>query len=355
MTGAIRGSFVLAWAQTRIDGNVFGAITDLINGASWSWEGKPIRIDGPQELLLLGDAQGQDQLRKRAATSIKKLIGAEFDLAHSADASDDPLLQDFAVVLTDGRRSYTMTVIQVSGHTPVVMFVDELPPQGQTLWVVDVQAEVETLVDGPTSTGGGLICFAQSTRIRTAKGATPVDQLNIGDNILTKDNGAQPILWIGQNRISGARLQVLPEMRPIRINAHAFHADLPQQDLLVSPDHRMLVQGRVALDLFNSDEVLVAARDLINGRSIYPERRLKEVVYYHILLPQHDVIWANDVESESFQPGQMDFNQLADAQQADLYDIAPSLAADRHSWGADARRSLTRGEAAIFNQVANTR
>ena len=44
--------------------------------------------------------------------------------------------------------------------------------------------------------------------------------------------------------MTGARLYAMPHLRPIRFRAGALGQGRPEDDLLVSPQHRMLVQGR---------------------------------------------------------------------------------------------------------------
>ena len=140
-----------------------------------------------------------------------------------------------------------------------------------------------------------MICFTEGTLLRTPDGDRAVEALGPGDRVLTRDDGAQEVLWVGNRHLTGARLLVAPELRPIRIRARALDADLPDADLLVSPQHRILIRGRSARALFNTDEVLVAAADLINDRTITVARALRALTYYHLLLARHQVVWANGV------------------------------------------------------------
>ena len=103
---------------------------------------------------------------------------------------------------------------------------------------------------------------------------------------------------------------VNPALRPIRIGAGALGIERPDQALLVSPEHRMLVRGPQAQALFNTPEVLVSAARLVNGSSVHVDLAVREVTYIHLLLPGHNVIWANGVETESFHPAHADFGML---------------------------------------------
>src|SRR5690606_22913105 len=127
----------------------------------------------------------------------------------------------------------------------------------------------------------------------------PIDALRPGDLIQTRDNGPREILWRGSRRMTGARLYAMPHLRPIRFRARALGQGRPEEDLWVSPQHRMLLRGAAAQALFNSAEVLVAAEDLVNGQSVAVDMAAREVTYIHLLLDRHNVIFANGMETES--------------------------------------------------------
>ena len=351
MGAGFKGTYVLSWSQAELDGLRGSRLSALRIGATWSWSGQAVRVDGPTEVLRLEQADEDRNIRRRAARIVRRLIGAATSQTVSgADPRDlvaeDPLM-DGDFVLTDGRNSYTATLIRVEGAAPLVMFVDELPPTGREFWGV-AQGTPAAMQDPGAPAGGGVICFTPGTRIATPYGAVPVEELREGDRVLTKDNGPQAILWTGARRMSGARLHTTPALRPIRISAGAFGIDRPDDALLVSPEHRMLVTGRAARALFNTPEVLVAARDLVNGTTVRQEARLKEIIYVHLLLESHQVIWANGVETESFHPANAALSALTEGDRARLLSGLPGLARDPMSYGAFARRNLTKPEAAIL-------
>lgn len=348
MTGA-RGTFVIPWSQTEIDG-LRGAPTSAIEvGATWRWSGQSVRIDGPDDVIALGSAEEMDELHARAARAARRLFGQSLPPARAQMGSgfEDALLgHSFAV--TDGRTSYSVTLVEVpEASRPLLMFPAGLPPRDAELWIArGIEAEhfLNRITDGPT----GVICFTPGTMLRTPEGDKPVEMLGEGDAIDTKDGGPQEIVWIGQRRMTGARLYAMPELRPVRIRSGALGNDDPRGDLIVSPRHRVLVQGPVAQALFNSDEVLVAAEDLVNDRSIARDFSLREVTYVHLLLPRHHVVWANGVETESFHPASTDLGTIDPAQRARLAQIIPGIEADPHCYGASARRELSKSEAAIL-------
>ncbi|MEW9921073.1 Hint domain-containing protein [Marimonas sp. MJW-29] len=358
MRTGFRGTFVISWSQTEIDSLDAAPVQNLKVGAAWAWRGDAIRVDGPNDVLRLDQADGAEELRKRAARMVHRLVGAALERnpatlpREDQEALDDIPLMDNSFVVTDGGKSYTITLIEVGGgRQPLLMFLNEIPPRNCDLWIVH-----HTIGSAPPearATGeGGVICFTPGTRISTPQGLMAIEELREGDLVLTKDNGAQPIHWIGCRRMTGARLFAMPKLRPIRINAGFFRENRPDRDLIVSPEHRILIKGPVARDLFNTPEVLVAARDLINGKTVTVDLKLREVTYVHLLLDRHQVIWANGVETESFHPASAALSSLDKADRARLLAAHPELEFDPHTYGSYARRNLSSSEAAILQHAA---
>ncbi len=351
MKTGFRGTFVVSWSQTEIDGRKAAPLQALETGVVWSWSRDAVRVDGPNGLLRLDLGEEGANIRKRAAHMVRKLVGAAIN--HQAgvktlDAIDVDLpLMEGGFVVTDGAESYTATVIEVDGSAPLLMFLDELPPKNKELWVVHSSMSMLQRRK-PSAKGNGVICFTPGTRIATPQGPRLIEELREGEQVQTRDNGAQQIQWIGSRRMTGARLFAMPKLRPIRIRAGALGIERPDQELLVSPEHRMLVRGATARALFNEDEVLVAARDMVNGGSISVDAALREVTYVHLLLPCHEVIWANGVETESFHPANAALDALSAGDRARLFELQPELEVNPHGYGHHARRNLTASEAAIL-------
>jgi len=358
MKTGFRGTFVISWSQTEIDGLEAAPVQSLKVGAAWAWRGDAIRVDGPNDVLRLDQADGAENLRKRAARMVHRLVGAALEkdapVLPSVDkeALDDIPLLDNSFVVTDGGKSYTVTLIEVGrGTQPLLMFLDEIPPRDCELWIVH-----HTLGSSPhdahSEGSGGVICFTPGTRIMTPEGLIRIEDLHEGDRVQTKDNGAQPIRWVGSRRMTGARLFAMPALRPIRIRSGHFLEDMPDEDLIVSPEHRILIKGPVARELFNTPEVLVAAKDLINGDTITVDLKMREVTYIHLLLDRHQVMWANGVETESFHPASTALSTLDETDRVRLLATHPELEYDPHTYGSFARRNLSGSEAAILQHAA---
>ena len=344
-----RGTFVISWSQTELEGLADAPLQALAVGNTWSWRGEPVRVDGPNDLLRLDMAEGEADNRRRAARMVRRLVGAAMgDMrdCEPPEVAEPPSEPGF--VVTDGLRSYTVTVIEPGrGAPPLLMFHDDIPPKGREMWVV--HQALDGLRGATRGTPeGGVICFTQGTRIDTPDGPRRVEDLREGDRVLTRDNGAQVVQWIGSRRMSGARLFATPGLRPVRLRAGALGIERPDADLLVSPEHRMLVRGRVAQALFNTPEVLVMARDLVNDRTVTVDLAAREVTYIHLLLPSHQILRANGLETESFHPASAALSTLDAADRARLLSFDPVLEAEPHHYGGYARRCLNGSEAAIL-------
>jgi hypothetical protein len=356
MGTGFRGTFVISWSQTETDGLKAAPLDVLAVGASWRWTGDAVRVDGAQDVLLLDGAEEAADIRKRAARMVRRLIGTAITSRldsleeREADADGDTGAEgpEQGFIVTDGTQSYSVTLIEVAGTgVRLLMFVDEIPPANADLWVVRMAIDRTEQAAGARS-AGGVICFTPGTAIRTVDSRRLIENLAPGDFIATKDNGAQEILWTGSRRMSGARLHAMSHLRPIRLRAGALGQGRPEDDLLVSPQHRMLVNGPAAQALFNTAEVLVAAEDLINDHSIHVDQNLREVTYIHILLERHQVIWANGLETESFHPSNTALDMVEAGQRARLLGLLPGLDRNPHIYGDYARRNLSGSEAAIL-------
>lgn len=192
-------------------------------------------------------------------------------------------------------------------------------------------------------------CFAPGTLIDTDRGPVAVEDLAVGDRVLTRDHGFQPLAWTGRKALSAAALSVWPELAPVRIAAGALGAGVPARDLLVSPGHRMLVAGARAEVLFGEREVLVAAADLVGLPGIARDAAAAGVEYLHVMCAGHEVIRAEGAWTESFQPSAPVLDGLAAATRAELLRLFPELttAAGQRRFAA-ARPVLSPAEARLL-------
>ncbi|WBU56099.1 Hint domain-containing protein [Paracoccus sediminicola] len=171
-----------------------------------------------------------------------------------------------------------------------------------------------------------IVCYARGTMIASGGSDAPVETLKIGDLVDTVDRGPAPILWIGRRRLEAIELARHPHLRPIRIRAGALGPDLPVQDLLVSPQHRILVRGAIPTRMFGQQEVLVAAKQLLalDGVEICDDS--DGVEYFHLLLADHQLVLANGAPAETLFTGVAALEAMTEEQTRELTDLFPEIA-----------------------------
>jgi Ca2+-binding RTX toxin-like protein len=191
-------------------------------------------------------------------------------------------------------------------------------------------------------------CFTPGTLISTAQGERPVESLKVGDRVITRDNGIQEIRWIGTKALDGRMLLANPHLRPVLIRKGSLGHGLPERDMMVSPNHRMLVANDRTSLLFEEREVLVAAKHMINHKGIQQVDAIG-ISYVHMMFDSHEVVLGDGTWTESFQPGDYSLKGIGNAQRNEIFEIFPEL---KESHGrqnyVSARRSLKRNEARLL-------
>ena len=191
-------------------------------------------------------------------------------------------------------------------------------------------------------------CFTPGTVIDTIDGGVRVEDLTVGQRVLTRDNGYQTVRWIGRKVLGAAQLRANPRLQPVQIAKGALGSGLPLRDMIVSPQHRMLMTGRRAELFFGETEVLVAAIHLV-GQPGITRLSVDRVIYLHVMFDAHEIVLGDGSWTESFQPGQQALSGLDAAQRNELFEIFPELrtAAGCNSWEG-ARLSLRAREAQVL-------
>jgi hypothetical protein len=193
------------------------------------------------------------------------------------------------LTLSDGD---TATIAAGQAGTPSSTLTFTYTPSANSTGVTVTGVGSGSLTDAagdPVTGFGETICFMPGTRIATPHGNVAVETLKVGDLVTTADGHTAPVRWVGRQTISRIFADPMRAL-PIRIRAGALGENLPARDLLISPDHAILVEG-----------VLVQAGALVNGTSIRRESDVPSTfVYYHVELDDHSLILAEGVAAETF-------------------------------------------------------
>jgi hypothetical protein len=155
------------------------------------------------------------------------------------------------------------------------------------------EVELSILMTGQTTT-----CFLEGSKILTEFGYKAIEDLKVGDKIITKgeinnddyinkksDYNSEPIIWLG----SFTPMKKNINSFPICIKKNALGENLPFEDLFVSPLHRIILYGK-----------MIPAENLVNGDTIFQDTSKKSIVYYHLELPNHYSIIANGILTETY-------------------------------------------------------
>lgn len=166
--------------------------------------------------------------------------------------------------------------------------------------------------------------FTPGTVIATPHGERAVEELAVGDLIVTREHGTRPVRWVGKRVLNYAHLVQNPHLRPIFLRQASLGPGLPERDMMVSPNHRVLVDsGRTAL-FFEEHDVLVAAKHIVNAKDVRQVDVLG-VTYVHFLCDGHETVMANGVWAESFHPVDTSLGAHGNAQRSEIFELFPEL------------------------------
>ena len=159
----------------------------------------------------------------------------------------------------------------------------------------------------------GVVCFTTGTAIRTPRGDVLIDDLKLSDLVTTMDNGPQPIRWIGTTSLGAKDLFDNPKIRPVLIPRGVLGV---QRNLLVSPQHGMMI---------GTDHLARATHLAKTTPGIRIANDKKKVTYVHLMFEQHQIIFAENVPSESFYPGPMALEMMDATARNEVFAMLPGL------------------------------
>ena len=288
------------------------------------------RLDGGDGNDTLTGGAGNDSLTGGAGDD--NLTGGDGnDTLIGGDGADTLLggmgVDTFYAGLGDsvdgGENDGDNDILNLQGQHNYRIVRDPLNPESGTVYFYDANgAVIGQLAFSNIETT--VTCFTPGTRIMTGLGPVAVEDLVPGDLVLTRDNGLQPIRWIGRKALEAAELRADAALQPVLIRQGALGGGLPVRDMLVSRQHRMLVEGpRVGL-LFGEDEVFVRAHHLTVLPGVLPAM-VAEVTYLHLMFDRHEAVLADGAWSESFQPGDRALGGLDEDEAHELFSVFASM------------------------------
>jgi Hint domain len=186
----------------------------------------------------------------------------------------------------------------------------------------------EMMSQAPVAEGGSqpercTPCFTPGAMITTQRGELPIQMLEAGDRVVTRDNGIQPVRWVGKTQMFLQDFQAEPHLLPVLVRQGSLGRDLPERDMMVSPNHRLLVANERTSLRYSEREVLIAAKHL----SVPGVHTVQSsgTTYIHFLCDRHEVVLVNGIWTESFQPEDQSLKTIGNAQRLEIYEIFPEL------------------------------
>ena len=179
------------------------------------------------------------------------------------------------------------------------------------------------------------ICFARGTMILTPDGEKPVEDLTIGDLVMTADAGAQPLQWIGQKTVNGNKM-----LAPIRFTKGSIGN---ARDLLLSPQHRVVLDDWRVEYYTGHTETLVPAKSMVNGTTIRVEP-VDSVEYFHLMLNRHEILFANGSACESLFLSQETLRGMGPEGRLEIRTLFPEIYHAPRLFGKTARPCLKQHE-----------
>ena len=277
--------------------------------------------------------------------------------------TDDPLNADNLTVTGTLSLAGVQTDLLNVSLTDVIAnpLVNSIVPGGVTNSLLNSVANTQIPAPGvdlviPPGQINDIVCFAAGTMILTPQGYRLVEDLEVGDLVCTKDNGDKPLQWIGSRSLDAGTLKANPHLKAIRIRVGALGDGVPSSDLLVSPQHRVLVRSKIAIRMFDSSEVLVAAKQLLCLDGIDIADDMDTVDYFHFLFDQHEVVISNGAETESLYTGAQAIKGVGKAAAEEIFALFPELLEeDYHAHAARPLLSGRQGRKLAMRHLTNDR
>jgi hypothetical protein len=331
-------------AQSTVNGAPVNYAFGPTTGGTWTWSGDQTWFhvrENNGATVYNGDPTNEQ-------VSPNEQIGQPGEQLAWVNGAYRQTIWDYTFTISSGTTTYRVAVIDIDFNNDddlddanedgyFLVFPDGVPPAGASFTVGSITDNGAYVAH--STLGTNVVCFVAGTMIATERGEMPVERLRAGDLVLTRDRGLQPLRWTGSRRVVARGT-----LAPVVFRCGAIGN---RRRLAVSPQHRMLVGDWRAELLFGETSVLVRAKDLVDDdRVVRVEGGF--VDYHHILFDRHEIVYAEGVPSESFQPGAQALGALERECRDELLALFPNLGRTSGAPVAAARRSLKRHEAACL-------
>lgn len=308
-----------------VEGNVESENDSALVGMTFGSAEAPLAY-GSQRTLSPGDFSGGSSTMYDIDNT---LANDTFSIDGGPDQTFDGLaVYNATITYTDGTPPATITATVFQDTAGNIYLAPETTTNADYSAMIAAPIESITLDSiFPTTSNRMLaerqstdfVCYSSGTKILTEHGEVAVEHLKAGDLVVTLDRGLQPIRWIHTS--DHLLKDTAADAKPILIAAGALGSGRPEQDLIVSPQHRILVGGHKQLDAVVETEAFAMAKSLTKLKGIRTMRGKSKVTWIHFACDRHEIVFANGCLSESLLLGPMVVNGFTDAERQEVTGI----------------------------------
>lgn len=307
-------------------GDTLGPLDDLCLGDIYQIQPKAI----PYELSIIdpvADQTGSNRFLTTGASGHQ--LGAGSELGSSGDGVRPAGRLTF--MASDGGRVELLLIELVGADGAVgLCFLPLEPVEPKVSYTL---LEMSEDVGEVRLTDITPVAFTRGTSITLADGTQcQIERLRVGDRVLTRDHGPQPVRWIGNRTV-----RAIGPYAPVVITKGTLSNE---SDMIVSQNQRLFIYQRGTNRLSDTAELLIKARDLVDGERVYI-RRGGFVEYFHLLFDTHEIIYAECTPTESMLANDRTLGQLPE----DLLQEVTDAGVKEHDphFGTEADKTLLAG------------
>ncbi len=337
--------------QSTVNGSAVDYAFAPTLGGTWTWTGDTTNFavrENDGATLFNGDPTNEQ-------VSAQEQFGGVGEQVAEVDGVFRQIIWDytFEITASDG-TVYSVAVIDVDLNNDndlndivggasedgyFLIFPDGVPPPGED-YIVGSIVENDDFTPH-LGLGAEIVCYAAGTLISTPTGPRSVKTLEPGTLVDTADHGPQPIRWTGSHLVAAQG-----RLAPIVIRAGVVGND---RDLVVSPQHRILLSDwRIELN-FGTPSAFARAVDLLDGEQVF-RKSGGFIEYHHFLLDRHEVVFAEGAPSESLLPGERAQSALGANAVSEIKTALAAVGQCFEDYGPTARRTLKPFEVGLLSR-----
>ncbi len=272
----------------------------------------PATADGALVVTDTGTGVDGEDLARDDTATVDATINGNTSIGSNIDATAGFLILDTVT----GESFAVIRLIVEDGPAAGQYTLSEMPLVSGRSYELQGWSTNPSAGSPAAFTYADYVCFLTGTLIETTDGPQPIENLGRGSRVITLDHGPQTVIWVGSRRLMFDA--ATENQKPILLKKDALGAGCPQQDLAVSPQHRIFVQGRAPATLTHNDGSLAPAKYFTENSAVRVMRGKRSVTYHTLMTERHEIIYANGLGVETFYPGRFGLSLLSPKERLEI-------------------------------------